>query len=269
MEPLSVFVTTFNNERTLSACLESVQWADEILLLDSFSEDDTLAIARRFGCTIHQQAFQGFGPQKLRAMELTRNRWVLLLDADEALTPELQQEIRRLMTAGPRQDGYEIRRIEQHYWRMSSLKVRSDYFMRLFDKTRAAMTENPVHARPKVEGKVSRLRSHFLHFGMPMIHGKVRKINDYSSRLVRHKVSGGKRGNPWMCVFYPPVYFLRQYLVDRQIFNGWVGFFGSAISAFYVFLKYAKLYEHFQFETYGERLLPEGAPSVDRLRETL
>jgi glycosyltransferase involved in cell wall biosynthesis len=269
MEPLSVFVTTFNNERTLASCLESVRWADEILLLDSFSADATLEIARKFGCAIHQQPFAGFGPQKRRAMELTRNRWVLLLDADEALTPDLGREIREILARGPDRDGYEIRRLEQHYWRMSSLLVRPDYFMRLFDKTQAGMTDNPVHARPRVEGTLGRLRGHFLHFGMPTIHSKVRKINDYSSKLVPHKVGRGKRGNPLMCVFYPPFYFLQQYLVDRQIFNGWVGFFGAAISAFYVFLKYAKLYEHDQFETHGQRLLPQGAPSVDRLREIL
>ena len=98
---------------------------------------------------------------------------------------------------------------------------------------------------------------------MPSIQSKVQKINAYSTGLVPDKVARGKPGSPWMFVFYPPLYFLRQYLLDRQIFNGWVGFIGSAISAFYVFLKYAKLYEHFQFEVHGSRLLPQGAPRVD------
>jgi glycosyltransferase involved in cell wall biosynthesis len=264
MEPLSVFVTTFNNASSLAGCLESVKWADEILLLDSFSTDDTLDVARRYGCTIHQHRFMGFGPQKQMALELTRHRWVLLLDADEMLSAELQQEIRDLMARGPSADGYALRRHEQHYWRMSSFRVRPDYFLRLFDKTKGRFTEKRVHAAPTVTGDVARLRHHFLHFGMPTVHSKVRKINDYSSGLVQDKVTRGKKGNPWMMVFYPPLYFVRQYLVERQVANGWVGFIGSGISAFYVFLKYAKLYEHYQFEKHGSNLLPEGAPPVER-----
>ena len=264
MEPLSVFVTTFNNERTLGTCLESLKWADEILLLDSFSTDGTLDLARRYGCTIHQHLFTGYGPQKQMALELTRNRWVLLLDADEALSEPLQAEMQQLLSSGPTADGYELRRQEQHYWRMSSLNVRPDYFLRLFDKSRGRMSAKPVHASPRVDGTVARLRHHFVHFGMPTIESKVGKINAYSSGLVGDKVARGKRGNPWMMVFYPPGYFLRQYLFDRQIFNGWVGFIGAATSAFYVFLKYAKLYEHFQFEKHGTNLLPEGAPVAER-----
>jgi glycosyltransferase involved in cell wall biosynthesis len=266
VEPLSVFVTTFNNERTLPLCLASVQWADEVVLLDSFSTDGTLELARRFGCTIHQHRFMGYGPQKQMALDLTSHRWVLLLDADEMLSPELQGEIQALMADGLSADGYEFPRQEQHYWRMASLRVRPDYFMRLFDKTKGGMTDKPVHAAPKVDGSVGRLRHHFVHFGMPSIRSKVDKINSYSTGLVHDKVARGKRGNPWMIVFYPPLYFVRQYLFDRQIFNGWVGFIGSAISAFYVFLKYAKLYEHFQFERYGSSLLPEGVRGdADRL----
>jgi glycosyltransferase involved in cell wall biosynthesis len=256
-------VTTFNNEQTLPACLESVKWAQEILVLDSYSTDGTLDIARRFGCNIQQHEFLGYGKQKLMAMQLTTHRWVLLLDADEVLGPQLQQEIQQLMRRGVAADGYAIPRQEQHYWRMSSLLVRRDYFLRLFDKSQGRFSDKPVHAAPRVKGQVKRLRHHFLHYGMPNIRSKVQKINTYSSGLVGSKVAAGKRGNPWMMVFYPPLYFLRQYLIDRQIFNGWVGFIGSAVSAFYVFLKYAKLYEYFQFEKYGSSLLPPGAPVAD------
>ena len=263
-EPLSVFVTTFNNARSLAGCLESVQWAGEIVLLDSFSTDETLDIARRHGCVIHQHKFMGYGRQKQMAMELTRNRWVLLLDADEMLSPELQREIRELLETGPTADGYWLRRHEQHYWRMSSFAVRPDYFLRLFDKAKGRITEKPVHAAPAVSGSTMRLRHHFLHFGMPTIHTKVRKIKDYSSGLVKDKVARGKPGNPMMMVCYPPFYFLRHYLVERQFANGWVGFIGAAINAFYVFLKYAKLYEHYQFERHGSSKLPKGAPPVDR-----
>lgn len=264
MQSLSVCVTTFNNARTLAACLESVKWADEILLLDSHSNDDTLEIARRHGCAVHQQEFAGYGKQKQRAFDLAAHRWVLLLDADEALTAESQEEIRKLMRSGPRADGYEIPRREQHYWRMSSTSVRRDYFLRLLDKTKGGMTDKPVHAAPRVDGRIERLRHYFLHFGMASIHGKAARLNNYSTGLVADKLDRGKRGSPWMMIFYPPVSFIREYIVERQIFNGWSGFILSALSAHYVFLKYAKLYEHFQFEKHGRSLLPDGAPAPER-----
>ena len=121
MEPLSVVVTTYNNARTLPACLQSVQWADEIVLLDSFSTDDSVEVARRFGATVHQHEFLGYGRQKQMALDLATHRWALLLDADEMLTPELQEEIRQLMRSGPEADGYSLPRVEQMFWRMSSV----------------------------------------------------------------------------------------------------------------------------------------------------
>ncbi len=257
MEPLSVAITTLNNESTLGACLDSVSWADEIVLLDSFSNDATLDIAASYGCEIRQHEFMGYGPQKQMALDLAKNNWVLLLDADEFLSHGLQAEIRDLMARGPEADGYALPRQEQLFWRMSSLKVRTDYFVRLFDKHKGRMNDKPVHAAPRVEGRIGRLAGHFIHLGMPSVESRVDKINNYSSGLLADKLARGKRGNPWMMVFYPPLYFLRQYLIERQIVNGWAGFIVSANNAFYVFLKYAKLFEHFQKQRYGESLLPE------------
>lgn len=109
---LSVFITTYNNARTLTACLDSVQWADEIIVLDSFSTDDTLAIAQQYQARISQHEFMGYGLQKRMALAATSYEWVLLLDADEALSPALQTEIRQLLEHRPGADGYEIPRQE-------------------------------------------------------------------------------------------------------------------------------------------------------------
>ena len=98
MPALSVFVTTFNNARTLDACLGSVAWADQIVVLDSFSTDSTCDIARRHGCELYQHEFLGYGPQKQMALEKTRNEWVLLLDADEMLSEPLAAEIQQLLS---------------------------------------------------------------------------------------------------------------------------------------------------------------------------
>lgn len=260
MEKFSVCVTTFNNECTLGACLESVKWADEIVVLDSYSSDKTLDIAAAYNCRILQHSFMGYGKQKQMAIDAAAYRWILLLDADEALSPPLQEQVRAVMRDGPQADGYEMPRQEQLFWRMISPKTRMNYFLRLFDKTKGGMSDMPIHAAPKVQGTIKQLPGQFYHFGETDVHTKVDKINSYSTGLVADKVAKGKVPNPWIMVFYPPLFFLRTFVFKRNFLNGWAGFITSVAGAFYVFLKYAKLYEYHQRRRYGDSLLPQGAP---------
>jgi len=262
--PLSVFITTFNNDRTLAACLDSVHWADEIVVLDSFSTDDTPAIAGRYGARVSRHEFLGYGAQKRLALAATTHDWVLLLDADEALSPALQAEIRQLLESGPTADGYEMPRQEQLFWRMYHPATRMNHFLRLFDKREGDIDDMPVHAAPKVRGRVARLKAPLYHYGETDIHAKVEKINAYSTGLVADKLKKRRWGIALIALFYPPLFFVRSYLFKRNFLNGWAGFFNAAIAAFYVFLKYAKLYEHGQFVKHGARLLPDGAPPPPR-----
>ncbi|MFO7640476.1 MAG: glycosyltransferase family 2 protein [Candidatus Competibacteraceae bacterium] len=264
---LSVFITTYNNARTLTACLDSIQWADEIIVLDSFSTDDTLAIAQRYCARIAQHEFMGYGAQKRMALAMTSHDWVLLLDADEALSPALQVEIRQLLQRGPEAEGYEIPRLEQMFWRMYSPATRMNHYLRLFDKRKGDIDDAPIHAAPKVRGRVARLKAPFYHYGETDIHTKVEKINAYSTGLVVDKLRKKRWGIPLIMVFYPPLFFIRSYLFKRNFLNGWAGFINSAIAAFYVFLKYAKLYEHRQFAKHGTRLLPDDAPPLPGERQ--
>jgi glycosyltransferase involved in cell wall biosynthesis len=259
MEKLSAFVTTFNNDRTLASCLESVKWADEIVLLDSGSTDKTLAIAEQYGCQIFHHPFLGYGKQKQLALTKTTHLWVLLLDADEALSIEAQQEIRDVLRH-PDADGYDIPRLEQMFWRMNNPHTRLNKFLRLFRKDKGHITDMPIHAAPKVDGVIKSLNSVFYHYGETDIDVKVSKLNAYSTGLVKDKVAKGTRPNPWMLVFYPPFYFLRAYFFKRTFMNGWGGFITSFCGAFYVFLKYAKLYEYHQRKRYGKSMMPPGAP---------
>ena len=259
---LSVFITTYNNDRTLAACLESVKWADEIVMLDSFSTDATLAIGQRYGARITQHEFMGYGPQKQMALAATTHDWVLLLDADEALSPALQAEIRQLLQTGPVAEGYEIPRQEQMFWRMYNPATRMNHYLRLFDKRRGNVDDMPIHAAPKVQGRIARLKGPLYHYGETDIHTKVEKVNAYSTGLVADKIKKQRWSIPLIMLFYPPLFFIRSYLFKRNFLNGWAGFINSAVAAFYVFLKYAKLYEYQQFTKYGTRLLPEGAPPL-------
>ncbi len=260
--PLSVFITTYNNGRTLTTCLDSVQWADEIVVLDSFSTDDTLALAQQYGAQISQHEFMGYGLQKRLALATTTHDWVLLLDADEALSPALQTEIRQLLAQQPDADGYEMPRQEQMFWRMYHPATRMNHYLRLFDKRQGGIDDMPIHAAPKVQGRIARLKAPLYHYGETDIHTKVEKINSYSTGLVADKIKKQRWGIPLIMVCYPPLFFIRSYLFKRNFLNGWAGFINSVIAAFYVFLKYAKLYEHRQFAKYGTRLLPDDAPPL-------
>lgn len=242
-ERLSLVVTTFNNGTTLGRLLDSVTCADDVVVLDSGSTDDTVAIARGHDARIFSESFRGYGPQKQRAIDLARHDWVLLLDADEALEPETDAAIAGLKARGFDADAYELPRIEQVFWRMQGRLTRPGHFLRLFDRRRTRMSDTPIHAAPQCEGRVRRLAHPLLHFGEPDIHTKVSKINHWSSELAERVPVGKLRASPWVMVVYPPFYFLRLYLFKREFTNGWAGFIKSVVGAQYAFLKYAKRYE--------------------------
>lgn len=246
-EPLSVVVTTLNNAATLDKCLASAGFADEIVLVDSGSSDHTLEIAAARGCRILHKPFAGYGPQKAWAIAQASHRYVLLLDADEWLPEDCQQEIvallRRLGAGETPLAGYRLPRREQLFWEYQHALARLNRFVRLVDRNRFRMSASSVHAAPEVDGPVGDLRAAFCHDGEPDIHTKVAKINAYSSGLVDDKLERGVAFVRTRMLLYPPVFFLRQYLGKRQFLNGWAGFIQSAIGAFYVFLKYAKVHE--------------------------
>ncbi|NKC15723.1 MAG: glycosyltransferase [Gammaproteobacteria bacterium] len=265
MQKLSVFVTTFNNAQTLDACLRSVAFADEVLVLDSYSTDNTAHIAEQNGARLIKNEFLGYGRQKQLALNHTSHEWVLFLDADEMVSATLAHILQWLKLEDFQQErfnGFEIPRHEQVFWRMSANATRKNYYVRLFRKSHASFTQMPVHATVDVTGAVGRLEEHFYHFGETDIHTKVAKINAYSSGLVRDKRAKGQRANPWMMVVYPPLFFLRSFIFKRGFANGWAGFIASIVGSFYVFLKYAKLYEQARFDADGAKHMPCGAPTL-------
>ena len=243
MKPrLSGVVTTLDNAATLEACLASLAFCDEIVLLDSGSTDATLEIARRHDARIETQPFAGYGPQKQAAIELAVGEWILLLDADEHLTEGGRATILRELAA-PRADGYRLPRQEWLFWRWPHAGTRANRQLRLFRKARGRMNKVPVHAAPEVEGRVLDLDAPFRHYGEPRLADRVDKINRYSSGLVEHKRGKRTRLIALRLLFYPGVAFLKLYLGKRYFLNGWAGFFAAKTQAFYAFLKYAKVLE--------------------------
>ncbi len=243
MTKLSAVVTCFNNEATIEKCISSLSMADEIIVLDSFSSDKTLQILEGLNCTIRQQEFKGFWQQKQDAINLCNYDWVILLDSDEWLNTKAQQQIKTWMKQYPQEDAYTLPRREWVFWQWSHKWVHMNKFVRLFNKTKAKVSQDLVHESIKSEGKKSHLNAVIKHYGETSISLKLEKINKYSQLSAEQKFQQGKRVTPLKLVFYPPWYFLRQYIIRRQIFNGWAGFINAKLNTKYAFLKYAKLYE--------------------------
>ena len=240
--PVSAVVTTLDNAATLEACLASLAWCDERVVLDSGSRDQTLAIAARHAARVLSQPFAGYGPQKQAAIDQALHDWVLLLDADEELLPAGRAVIERELAA-PRADGYRLPRHELLFWRWPHPATRPNWQLRLFRRSAGAMNDVPVHAAPVVTGKVLDLPAPFRHHGEPDIATRVAKVNAYSSGLVAHKRQRRVRLLGLRMLLYPGFVFLRFYLGKRYLLNGWAGFIAARTQAFYAFLKYAKLHE--------------------------
>jgi glycosyltransferase involved in cell wall biosynthesis len=242
-EPLSAVVTTFNNAATLERCLASIAFADDLVVLDSGSTDATLEIATKYKARIFTEPFQDYGAQKQSAIDKAAHAWVLLLDADEALTAGAQPVIERTLDS-PAHAGFRLPRREQMFWTFQHRWSWTNAHLRLFNRRHGRMNAVPVHAAPEVDGAVRTLRGAvLLHYGEPDIRTKVDKINAYSSGLVADKLRRRQSFLGVRMLLYPPAFFLRQYLLKRYFLNGWAGFISAASGAFYVFLKYAKVYE--------------------------
>ena len=242
-EKLSAVVTTFNNAATLERCLASLAFADDLVVLDSGSTDATVEIATKYKSRIFTESFKDYSAQKQSAIDKAEHDWVLLLDADEALMSTAQPII-EVALQSPRVAGFRLPRREQMFWTFQHRWSWTNAHLRLFDRRRGRMNDVPVHAAPEVDGPTRTLRGAvLLHYGEPDIRTKVDKINAYSSGLVADKLRRRQRFLGVRMLFYPPVFFVRQYVFKRYFLNGWAGFISAATGAFYVFLKYAKVYE--------------------------
>jgi glycosyltransferase involved in cell wall biosynthesis len=241
-ESLSVVVTTLDNADTLDACLRSVAWADEIVVLDSGSIDATLAIAAHYKARIHAQPFAGYSAQKQAAIDLASHRWVLLLDSDESVPSEAAAVLEQALV-NPAHSGFQLWRREWQFWRWQSAQSRLNHYVRLFDRQRARMSGHEVHESVLVEGSIGVLDVVIDHYGEADIAGRVTKANRYSSLQLADLKRRESNALNLRMVMYSTVAFLRYYLLRGHYRSGWAGYIAARIHGFYAFLKYAKLYE--------------------------
>jgi glycosyltransferase involved in cell wall biosynthesis len=242
MKKISVAIITRNEEQNIRDCLESVEWADEIVVVDNGSTDQTRQICQEFQARVYLEEWKGFPRQKNSAIEKTRNEWVFSLDADERVTPDLCQEIASTLENDPSVDGYYIAR--KNYFLGHWIKQCGwypDYNLRLFRKSRGRFLEREVHERVEIQGKVGYLKNPMEHRTYRSLSDFFQRINGYTTLAAQEMSKEGKKFRFFDVLFRPPFTFLQMYVLRAGFLEGYVGFLLSLLFSFYTFTKYVKL----------------------------
>jgi glycosyltransferase involved in cell wall biosynthesis len=239
---LSVIIITKNEAANIGACIDSVAFADEIIVVDSGSSDDTRRIAADKGAKVScTDDWPGFGPQKNRALDLATGDWILSIDADERVTEELAAEIRREMAA-PRADAYKIPRLSDFCGRwIRHSGWWPDYVLRLFRRGTARFTDAAVHESLRSTSTVANLHSHFLHYPYADLETYIAKINRYSTDAAAMMHAKGRRTSLAGATGHAVWTFVRHYVVRRGFLDGKEGFVLAVMAAMGSFIRYNKL----------------------------
>jgi glycosyltransferase involved in cell wall biosynthesis len=242
--PVSVTIITLNEAANIDACLETVAWADEIVVVDSGSTDGTPDRARARGARVIVRDWPGYPAQKNFAASQATHDWILSVDADERVTPDLAAEIRSTLESAGGAAGYRIPRVTWHLGRwIRTTDWYPDYQLRLYDRRRANWPPRIVHESVTADGPVRYLKHDLQHYAYRDIGHHHEVMNRYTSLAARQMFEQGRRAGVMDLVVHPPAAFVRNYLLKRGFMDGLPGFVISAMNAHYVFLKFAKLWE--------------------------
>ena len=241
---VSVTIITLDEAEHIGAAIDSAAWADEIVLVDSGSRDGTADIARARGVRVVEREWTGYVDQKNYAAGLASHDWIFSLDADERIPPALAAEIRSLLSAEPARRGYRVPRVTFHLGRwFRTTDFYPDFQTRLYDRRAARWRGTYVHESVSVDGPVGELRHELEHYSFRDLRDQLDRINHYSTLAARQMHEEGRRADLLTLVGHPPAAFLRNYVLRRGFLDGTAGFVLSAVNAYSVFLKFAKLWE--------------------------
>ena len=233
MNKLSVVIITKNEEKFIADAINSAIFADEVLILDSNSTDETCNIAKGIGARVKQQDWLGFGAQKNKAVELASYDWVFVLDADERITPELQNEILRVLK-NPQFDGYKVARLNNFFGKyIKTCGLYPDYSIRLFNKKKGKFNDVSVHESVQICGNVSKLKNH-------MVHLAFETVEEFTDKQRKYAELSHKKKNLYKAFFSPFWTFIKLYFLKLGFLDGWRGFVIAKVYAQYTFWKYHK-----------------------------
>lgn len=244
---VSVAMIAMNEEANLPRTLASVRWADEIVLVDSGSKDRTVEIAESFGARTSYHVFEGHGEQKNVALDLCTSEWILLLDADEVLAPELQAEIRALLSNEPEFDAYWIPRLNLYFGRwIRHGGFYPDHKLRLFRRGKARLSEGVgPHSTPQHQGPKGMLKHDMLHYAYPTLAIYLEHMSRYSSEIAQLLVKSGRTSGSlpafvWNCVLNPAATFVYNYFFRLGFLDGREGLLLHLNHSVYIHWKFVK-----------------------------
>ena len=240
---ISIIVITKNEADDIRECLKSISWADEIIILDSGSSDDTVKIAREFSKLVYiSQDWQGFGIQKNRALAYATHNWVLSIDADERITPELRTEIQKAIAEPNSNSGFRIPRSSSYCGKfMRHSGWSPDYVVRLFRKDSGKFSEDIVHESLVINGNIGTLNYPIRHYAFSDLEEVLDKINRYSSAGATQKLNQGKRSSLGKAVRHGLWAFMRTFFIQAGFLDGREGFMLAVSNAEGVYYRYLKL----------------------------
>ena len=244
MPKLSVTVITKNEAADIGDALASVAWADDIVVVDSLSSDNTVGIARQYTDRVVIREWPGYIAQKNYAASIAQHDWILSLDADERVTPALADDIKRVLAEEPQASAYRVRRVNWHLGRwVRTTDWYPDYQTRLYDRRAAEWSGKYVHEAVTTRGSLGDLRGELQHYAYRDIADHLETIDRYTTLAAKQMHEGGRRASAFDVIGHPPLAFLRNYIAKGGIRDGVPGFIVSALNSYYVFLKFAKLWE--------------------------
>lgn len=242
---LSVILITWNEEARLARTLDSVTWADEVVIVDRGSTDGTEAVARRYTDRFYVREWPGYGEQKQRALELATGDWVLSLDADEVVAPALREGIQGVLAAPGDVVAYDLQRWTWYlgHW-FGSRGWHREWQCRLFRRDRARFRPVAIHEGVEVDGPTARLRAGpLLHYSYRDIGHHLEKMRLYTGLAATQRRNRGRRDNPLSAAGHGVAGFLREYIVQGGFLYGGAGLVAAWMGGTYAFLKHARAWE--------------------------
>ncbi|MBK8890174.1 MAG: glycosyltransferase family 2 protein [Dechloromonas sp.] len=242
-QPLSVAIITLNAATQLEACLQSARFGDEIVVVDSGSSDGTQALAQRHGARVVHQDWLGFGPQKQFAVETASHEWVLCLDADERVTPELQAAIENALK-DPSTAAFRFARCNRFLGRyLRHGEGYPDWSLRLFDRRQARWSDDAVHEKVITQGRIGELPGDLLHDSAESLASYLTKQNRYTTLAADTAFATGKRAGFGRIAFSPLLRFIKFYFIRQGFRDGLPGLIHIVIGCCNSFMKYSKIFE--------------------------
>ncbi len=244
MKPLSVVIISKNEEKNIARCLASVSWADEIILIDSQSQDATVSIAQEYGAKVYSPEWKGYGAAKKEGVRRAAGDWILSIDADEEISPELRDEIKSILRDDVHCGGYYLKRKTLFLGRwIKHCGWYPDYVLRLFRKSKGDFDGAFVHEKVVVDGEIGYLQNELLHYSYPTLEEYFRKFDWYTTLGARETVRKGITAGWFDIVVKPPLSFVSRYILRQGFRDGLEGFLVSVLSSIAVMVKYAKARE--------------------------